>query len=119
MLGPSNYISFLTVVGFFIGTSFGIVKADDAGMLLFWPLAITVVFYILSVGVASYFIGSSEVKKNVYLNTEAFETKYDTLAHAIAIREKELQETLEFRREIEREDAEEAHKKIKKAVGNK
>ncbi len=116
MLGPHNYIAFLTVVGFFVGTSFGIIKSDDAAMMLFWPLTITLIFYILAVASASYFIGNAEVKKSVYLDTEAFETKYDSLSRNIAAREKSIKEALDFRMDIAKEDAEEFRKKTKKAV---
>jgi nitrogen fixation protein FixH len=119
MLGPSNYVAFFTVVGFFVGTSFGILKADDAAMLLFWPLAITVTFYILAVAVASHFIGTTEVKKNVYLNSEFFETKYDNLAYAISSKEKELMDSIDFRIEVEREEHEEALERLNKAKSKK
>lgn len=115
-MGSQNYIAFLTVSGFFIGTTFGIVKSDDAGMMLFWPLAITILFYIIAVGVSSFFIGTIEVKKNVYLDTEAFESKYDSLARSLASREKEIKECIDFRAEMAQEDALEFQKKPKKAV---
>lgn len=119
MLGPTNYISFLTVVGFFVGTSFGILQADDASMLLFWPLVITVIFYILSVAVAAYFIGTTEVKKNIYLNTEYFETKYDSLLSALTTREKEIKDGIDFRVIIEKEEHDEAVARLNKARGKK
>jgi hypothetical protein len=115
MLGANNYIAFMTVVGFFVGTSFGVLKADDADMMLFWPLAITALFYILSVAVASYFIGTTEVKKNVYLNTEYFENRYDALSNGLIVREQDLKESIDFRVRVESEEQEEAHLRVKKA----
>jgi len=110
MLGPSNYISFLTVMGFFLGTSFALLKTDDPGMLLYWTLAITTVFYITAVAIASFFIRTTTSKKKLYLETEKLESKLDQLVMDIRRREFAIKETIDFRREIEYEESQDIHR---------
>jgi hypothetical protein len=109
MLGPSNYISFLTVIGFFLGTSFALLKTEDAGMMLFWSMAITAVFYITAVAIASFFIRTTQSKKKLYLETGLLETKLDKLVSDIRRREYAIKDTIDFRREIELEESQDIH----------
>ena len=110
MLGPSNYISFLTVMGFFLGTSFALLKTDEPGMLLFWTLAITADFYITAVAIASFFIRTTTSKKKLYLETDKLELKLDQLVSDIRRREYAIKDTIDFRREIELEESQDIHR---------
>jgi hypothetical protein len=109
MLGPSNYISFLTVMGFFLGVSFALLKTNDPEMLLFWTMTITSVFYITAVAIASFFIRTTQSKKKLYLETDMLEIKLDKLIADIRRREYAIKDTIDFRREIELEEAQDIH----------
>ncbi len=52
----SNFVSFLTVQGFFIGIVFGVLKATDAENFLWLVILVTVFFYLFAhVCVGFYF----------------------------------------------------------------
>jgi hypothetical protein len=62
----SNFVSFLTVQGFFIGIVFGILKASSAESFLGFVLLITVFFYLFAHLCVGFFFQTLGIKSNSF-----------------------------------------------------
>ncbi len=91
----SNFVSFLTVQGFFIGFIFSILKAHTAEEILLYTLLITAFFYLFSHFSISFFIRYSIVKQE-YFPKMRHEGNLDYYVDEINKREKVIEGNYDF-----------------------
>lgn len=91
----SNFVSFLTVQGFFIGFVFAILKAQSAEGILIYTLLITVFFYLFSHFTISFFIRYSGFKREFFPKLR-HESDLDYYANEISKREKVIESSYDF-----------------------
>ena len=58
----SNFVSFFTVQGFFIGVVFGLLKSDSADGLLSYTFLITIFFYLFSHLIVGFYFRTLSIK---------------------------------------------------------
>jgi len=97
----TNFVSFLTVQGFFIGFVFALLKAQSAGDLLVYTLLITAFFYLFSHFTISFFIRYSPLKQE-YFPKVRHEGDLDYYANEIAKREKVIDSSQDFLEALDR-----------------
>ena len=90
-----NFVSFLTVQGFFIGFVFSILKAESAMDILVYTLLITAFFYLFSHFIISFFIRVSPLRQE-YFPKDRHENDLDYYANEISKREKVIDSAHEF-----------------------
>jgi len=86
MLGE-NFVYFFTVLGFFIGTIFGILKSFDAEGLLTYTFLITTFFYLFSHVIIAFYYRTI-VAKAYNFPKERHEIELDLFVKEINKREK-------------------------------
>lgn len=91
----SNFVSFLTVQGFFIGFVFAVLKAHSAEGILVYTLLITAFFYLFSHFTISFFIRYSGLRQE-YFPKVRHETDLDYYANEISKREKVIESSYDF-----------------------
>jgi len=91
----TNFVSFLTVQGFFIGFIFSILKAHTAEEILLYTLLITAFFYLFSHFSISFFIRYTVVKQE-YFPKMRHEGNLDYYADEITKREKVIEGNYDF-----------------------
>ncbi len=91
----TNFVSFLTVQGFFIGFVFSLLKAKNAEEILIYTLLITAFFYLFSHFTISFFIRYSPLRKE-YFPKGRHEGDLDYYANEIAKREKIIESSYDF-----------------------
>jgi len=90
-----NFVSFLTVQGFFIGFVFSILKAQTAEGILVYTLLITAFFYLFSHFIISFFLRYSPVRQEFFPKMR-HEKDLDYYANEISKREKIADSSLDF-----------------------
>jgi len=95
-----NFVSFLTVQGFFIGFVFSILKAQTAEGVLVYTLLITAFFYLFSHFIISFFLRYSPLRHE-FFPKERHEKDLDYYANEISKREKIADSSLEFLQQLE------------------
>lgn len=106
----TNFVSFLTVQGFFIGFVFSVLKASTAEGLLVYTLLITGFFYLFSHFVISFFIRFSPVRQE-YFPKSRHEVDLDYYANEISKREKVIDSAHEFLEALDKKYTDKAKKK--------
>jgi len=91
----TNFVSFLTVQGFFIGFVFSVLKAQNAEDVLVYTLLITGFFYLFSHFIISFFIRYSPVRQE-YFPKNRHESDLDYYANEINKRERVIDNAHEF-----------------------
>ncbi len=86
MLGE-NFVYFFTVLGFFVGTIFGILKSFDAAGLLTYTFLITTFFYLFSHVIIAFYYRTIVVKAYNFPK-ERHEVELDMFVKEINKREK-------------------------------
>jgi len=97
----TNFVSFLTVQGFFIGFVFSVLKAQTAEGLLAYTLLITIFFYLFAHFIISFFIRFSPVRQE-YFPKMRHESDLDYYANEINKREKVIGSANEFLEALDR-----------------
>ena len=97
----SNFVSFLTVQGFFIGFVFSILKARTAEEILLYTLLITAFFYLFSHFSISFFIRYSIVRHE-YFPKMRHEGNLDYYADEISKREKVIEGNYDFLEKLDK-----------------
>jgi len=110
----TNFVSFLTVQGFFIGFVFSILKAQNAEDILVYTLLITAFFYLFSHFVISFFIRYSPVRQE-YFPKIRHEVDLDYYANEITKRETVIDSAHEFLEALEKKYSTKPKKKRVKA----
>jgi hypothetical protein len=100
----SNFVSFLTVQGFFIGFVFSILKAQSAEGILVYTLLITAFFYLFSHFIISFFIRFSPLRQE-YFPKVRHEKDLDYYVNEISKREKIADSSFEFLEKLEKKYA--------------
>lgn len=95
-----NFVSFLTVQGFFIGFVFSILKAHTAEGILVYTLLITAFFYLFSHFIISFFLRYSPVRQEFFPKMR-HEKDLDYYANEISKREKIAENSLDFLQKLE------------------
>ena len=91
----TNFVSFLTVQGFFIGFVFSILKAQNAWDILVYTLMITVFFYLFAHFIISFFIRYTPIRQE-YFPKARHESDLDYYANEISKRETVIDSAQEF-----------------------
>lgn len=99
-----NFVSFLTVQGFFIGFVFSVLKAQSAEGVLVYTLLITVFFYLFSHFIISLFIRYTPLKQE-YFPKIRHEHDLDYYANEIAKREKVIESSYDFLKALDKQYA--------------
>ena len=97
----TNFVSFLTVQGFFIGFVFSLLKAQDAEGILIYTLLITAFFYLFSHFTISFFIRYSPLRQE-YFPKVRHEGDLDYYANEITKREKIIDSSHDFLEALEK-----------------
>jgi len=97
----TNFVSFLTVQGFFIGFIFSILKAHTAEEILLYTLLITAFFYLFSHFSISLFIRYTVVKQE-YFPKMRHEGNLDYYVSEIDKREKVIEGNYDFLEALEK-----------------
>ena len=95
-----NFVSFLTVQGFFIGFVFSILKAQTAEGILVYTLLITAFFYLFSHFIISFFLRYSPVRQEFFPKMR-HEKDLDYYANEISKREKIAESSLDFMKKLD------------------
>ena len=106
----TNFVSFLTVQGFFIGFVFSILKATSAEGILVYTLLITAFFYLFSHFIISFFIRFTPLRQE-YFPKVRHENDLDYYANEISKREKVIESSYDF---LEALDKQYASPKVRK-----
>ena len=106
----SNFVSFLTVQGFFIGFVFSILKAQNIEGILIYTLMITAFFYLSSHFTVSFFIRYSPMRKE-YFPRSRHEVDLDYYENENAKREKVIESAHDFLEALEKKYTEPKLKK--------
>jgi hypothetical protein len=104
MFRSDNFISFLTVVGFFIGLIFAVLHGFEPDRFLYSILIISGVFYIIGVASSSFFIKYISVKQIFALDKEFLEKTIDMQIYELDKKEDYIRESHYFIEEIEKEE---------------
>lgn len=108
----TNFVSFLTVQGFFIGFVFSILKAQNAEGILVYTLLITAFFYLFSHFIISFFIRFSPIRQEFFPKTQ-HEKSLDYYANEISKREKIAENSFDFLEKLEKKfSAKKSKKKV-------
>ena len=99
-----NFVSFLTVQGFFIGFVFSVLKAQSAEGILVYTLLITAFFYLFSHFTISFFIRVSPMRHE-YFPKMRHEADLDYYANEIAKREKIIESSYDFLENLDKKYA--------------
>lgn len=99
-----NFVSFLTVQGFFIGFVFSILKAQTAEGVLVYTLMITAFFYLFSHFIISFFLRYSPVRQEFFPKMR-HEKDLDYYANEITKREKIAESSLDFLNQLDKKYA--------------
>jgi hypothetical protein len=97
----TNFVSFLTVQGFFIGFVFSILKAHTAEEILLYTLLITAFFYLFSHFSISFFIRYTVVRQE-YFPKMRHEGNLDYYADEISKREKIIEGNYDFLEKLDK-----------------
>jgi hypothetical protein len=104
MFRSDNFISFLTVVGFFIGIVFAVLHGFEPDKFLYSVLIISGVFYIIGVASSSFFIKYISVKQIFALDKKFLEKTIDMQIYELDKKEDFIRESHYFIQEIEKEE---------------
>ena len=85
----TNYVSFFTVQGFFIGIVFGLLKSDGPESLLTYIILITVFFYLFSHLIVAFYFQTLSVKRYNF-SKNVHESNLDQIVKEINMREKTI-----------------------------
>jgi len=96
-----NFIYFLSVCGFFLGIIFGILKDLDVEKFLYSIFVLTALFYIIGLGVVTFFIKYLDIRKVVYLDKKEIDSILDVQIKELEKKEDFIYESYEFIKKIE------------------
>lgn len=88
---PINFISFITVIGFFFGIIFSILNAHSPESMLLYSIVISFVFYMISHLSISIFVRFIEGKSH-YFHRDFYEDTLDQFSKELQKREAILED---------------------------
>lgn len=116
MVSVHNFISFLTVNGFFVGLLFGLLKLDDPLQIVIATLFITAIFYIIATAASAFFIKNVTYEPRYRIKKDKYETAIDTAIVELEKREALIREMYEFINELEAEEYEDMRRESLQAA---
>ncbi|MGP1561952.1 MAG: hypothetical protein ACTTIC_07695 [Helicobacteraceae bacterium] len=103
MIKAENFIYFITVCGFFIGLVFSILSHSNPIYVVWSTIAITIIFYIISLAVSGYFIKNSAIKPSYSLKSEFYDIQLNKAISQIQRRERFLRDAQRYIEDLETE----------------
>lgn len=119
MVSVNNFISFLTLNGFFIGLLFAILKMHDPLYIVFTVCVVTTVFYMIALLASALFVKSVSFQPRYRIKKEKYETAIDTVISEIEKRERSIKDMYEFIRALEAEEYEDMKREVQAASQNR
>jgi len=104
MFRSENFISFLTVMGFFIGLIFAVFHSLEPATFLYAVFFISGFFYILGLASSSFFIKYISIKRIFELDKDSLEKTIDMQIYELDKKEDFIREAHYFIKEIEEEE---------------
>jgi hypothetical protein len=115
MVSVNNFISFLTLLGFFIGLTFAILKMQDPFYIVFSVATVTTIFYMIAIFASASFIKSVSFQPRYRIKKEKYEAAIDATIKEIEKRERNIKEMYEFIRNLEAEEYEDMKREAQAA----
>jgi hypothetical protein len=104
MVSVNNFISFLTINGFFVGLLFGILKLDDPIKIVIAVVFITALFHMIAIAASAFFIKNLTFTPRYRIKKEKYETAIDTAIMELEKRELLIHDMYEFVKQLEEEE---------------
>ncbi len=104
MFRSENFIYFLSVMGFFIGIIFGVLKGLEPFDFMVAVLITFASFYIIALASTSFFIKYVSVKNIFHLDKESLEKTIDLQIEDLDKKEDMIREAYYFIKQIEEEE---------------
>ena len=99
-----NFIYFSTVSGFFIGVIFAVFKEFGVVEFMLYVALITLLFYLVGLGSAAFFMKFVDVKKVNFFNKSEIDTILDTQIKELERKEESILHNYEFIKKVEDEE---------------
>lgn len=115
MVSVNNFISFLTISGFFIGLLFAILKLNDPFEIVVAVVFVTALFYIIAIAAAAFFIKNVTFTPRYRIKKEKYETAIETAIMEIEKRELFIRDMYEFIKQLEEEEYEDMKRDMMQA----
>lgn len=112
-MNMDNFVAFSIVCGFFVGLVISVIKFSTAEMITIFTLVVTVVFYLITLLSASFFIKYFDFKK-VTIHKNKYDEMLDHFIEEFDKREKSSDKIREFIRSLEHSISEEELDQIAK-----
>lgn len=106
-MSAQNFIGFLTILGFFIGVIFALLKMHSAFEIPIAVCVVTILFYMIGIVSSSLFVKFLELKPRFRIQTEIYEKVYDKALFELRRKESVITDGVEFIKRLEMEEAEE------------
>lgn len=116
MVSVDNFISFLTINGFFVGLLFGILKLNDPLHIVIAVVFVTACFYMIALAAAALFIKNLTFKPRYKIKKEKYENAIDTAIIELEKRELLIRDMYEFIKELEEEEYEDMKRDAQQAL---
>ncbi|MEY4504241.1 MAG: hypothetical protein RL154_534 [Pseudomonadota bacterium] len=109
-MSAQNFIGFLTIVGFFLGIIFALLKMPDAFEVPIAVCVVTILFYMIGIVSSSLFVKFLDFKPRFTIQTDIYEKVYDKALFELRRKEINIKEGVDFIKKLEMEEAEEYRK---------
>lgn len=106
-MSAQNFIGFLTMVGFFIGVIFAILKMPDAIEIPIAVVVVTTLFYMIGIISSSLYVKFLDFKPRFTIQTDIYEKVYNRALNDLRTKEASIKEGVEFIKRLELDEAEE------------
>ncbi len=106
MVSVNNFISFLTLNGFFVGVLFAILKLDDPLMMVVAVIFVTTFFYMIAIASAALYIKNVTFQPRYRIKKDKYENAIDNAIMELEKREVFIRDMYEFVKQLEEEEYE-------------
>lgn len=106
MVSVNNFISFLTLNGFFVGLLFAVLKLEDPFYMVIAVIFITSLFYMIALAGAAFFIKNVTFEPRYRIKKDKYETAIDSAIMELEKREVLIRDIYEFVKQLEEEEYE-------------
>lgn len=104
-MSAQNFIGFLTLVGFFLGVIFALLKIPSAFEVPVAVVVVTIFFYMIGIVSSSLFVKYLEFKPRFKIQTDIYEKLYDKALHDLRHKESVIRDGVDFIAQLELEEA--------------
>ncbi|MGE4399241.1 MAG: hypothetical protein AB7D29_06930 [Campylobacterales bacterium] len=116
MVSVNNFISFLTLNGFFVGILFAVLKLEDPFLMVVAVIFITAFFYMIALAAAAFFIKNVTFEPRYRIKKDRYETAIDSAIMELEKREVLIRDMYEFVKQLEEEEYEDMRRDSAQAV---